>query len=92
VNKHANFTDDGGFNYRDVASIMNELGFQMGHSSVRNYVVRIMTKFVNEFSKFYDVKLTHDEKHKLAMNPAFQVAISNLLQKVEGERRLASNV
>lgn len=84
---YATVIDDEGVNYREIADIMSEIGFVMNHSSARNYVIRIMTKFAEEFVKEWNVNMS-DEKIKLiASSPQFQNVISDLLHNLEAARK-----
>ena len=47
---YATVATDEGVNYREIADTMTELGFPMNHSSARNYVLRVMRKFVDAFA------------------------------------------
>lgn len=79
--------EDDGVNYREIASTMSELGFKMNHSSARNHVLRIMRKFIDEFAKQYNLKLSDDVKDNVVKVPMFQRGIADLLQEIESERR-----
>jgi len=79
--------EDDGINYREIASTMSELGFKMNHSSARNHVLRIMRKFIDEFAKQYNLKLSDDVKDNVVKVPMFQRGIADLLQEIESERR-----
>lgn len=85
--RYATVTEDSGENYREIAAIMTELGFPMNHSSARNYVIRIMSKFVEAYAKEYDAVLTVDKVHDIAKNPEFQESIAEILRTIELERR-----
>lgn len=84
---YATIAMDEGVNYRDIASTMTELGFSMNHSSARNYVLRVMKKFVDAFAEEYDLELDEDRATSVAKSPSFQSGISDLLHAVETERR-----
>ena len=85
--KYATVTEDSGENYREIATIMTELGYPMNHSSARNYVIRIMSKFVEAFAHEYDTALTANKVHSIAKDPAFQESIAEILRMIELERR-----
>jgi hypothetical protein len=78
---------DAGVNYREIANTMSEIGFTMNHSSARNYVLRIMNKFVTAISKEYNIKLNQSEISKIVKSPMFQSGICELLVDIESERR-----
>jgi ActR/RegA family two-component response regulator len=90
MQQHKNYmtaVEDDGINYREIASTMSELGFKMNHSSARNHVLRIMRKFIDEFAKQYNLKLSDDVKDNVVKVPMFQRGIADLLQEIESERR-----
>lgn len=84
---YATVAEDEGVNYREIADTMTELGFEMNHSSARNYVLRVMRKFVKAFTK--DMKLDLDEQRidEIAKDPNFQHGVADLLHVVEAQRR-----
>lgn len=84
---YATVAEDEGVNYREIADTMTELGFEMNHSSARNYVLRVMRKFATAFTK--DMNISCDEKRidEIAKNPSFQHGVADLLHVVEAQRR-----
>lgn len=84
---YATVLDEEGINYREIAEIMSEIGFVMNHSSARNYILRVMTKFVEGFDKEWDMKLSPDKVKLAATSPQFQNVISDLLHNLEATRK-----
>lgn len=84
---YATVATDEGVNYREIADTMTELGFPMNHSSARNYVLRVMRKFVEAFADAYDIDMTEDRISEIAKSPGFQRGVADLLHTVEMERR-----
>jgi len=84
---YATVADDEGDNYREIADMMTELGFSMNHSSARNYVLRVMRKFVNALADEWNLKLTEQRVDEIAKSPQFQHGIADLLHIVEAQRR-----
>lgn len=84
---YATVAEDEGVNYREIADTMTELGFEMNHSSARNYVLRVMRKFAAAFTE--DLGVDFDEKRidEIAKDPGFQHGVADLLQVVEAQRR-----
>lgn len=80
---YATVVDDEGVNYRDIAETMTELGFNMNHSSARNYVIRIMKKFAQEFSVQWNLGLSEKKIDTIAKSPMFQQGISEILHSIE---------
>jgi len=80
---YATVLDDDGINYREIADIMSEIGFIMNHSSARNYVLRVMTKFAEAFDREWDLNLSEGKIRDVAASPQFQNVISDLLHNLE---------
>ena len=84
---YATVVGDEGVNYRDVAETMTELGFNMNHSSARNYVIRIMKKFAQEFSSQWGLDLNEKKIDAIAKSPMFQQGISEILHNIEATQK-----
>lgn len=83
---YASITETEGVNYRDIAEVMTDIGFKMNHSSARNYVLRVMTKFVREVASQWDVELTEADVVRIAKSPQFQQGICEVLHSIEAQR------
>lgn len=79
--------DENGINYRDIADTMTELGYKMNHSSARNYVLRVMRKFVNAIAEKHDLALNESMVDTVSKSPMFQMGIYELLQDLESHRK-----
>ena len=84
---YATVSSEDGINYREIADTMSELGYPMNHSSARNYVLRVMKKFVLEFASEYDLSLDSSKIDEIAKSPTFQSGITDILHAIELERR-----
>jgi hypothetical protein len=84
---YATVAGDEGDNYREIADMMTELGFSMNHSSARNYVLRVMRKFVKALADEWQLDLSEQRIDEIAKSPQFQHGIADLLHVVEAERR-----
>jgi hypothetical protein len=80
---YATVIEDEGVNYREIADIMTQIGFIMNHSSARNYVLRVMSKFAEAFDKNWSLNLSEDQVRSIAHSPSFQSAIADLLHNIE---------
>jgi len=80
--------DENGVNYRDIAETMTHLGYKMNHSSARNYVLRVMRKFVDAIAEKHGVSLTSDDANKISKSPLFQSGIYDLLQDLDVHRKI----
>lgn len=80
---YATVVEDEGVNYREIADIMTEMGFIMNHSSARNYILRVMTKFAKEFDKKWSLNLSDEAMQSIAGSPQFQSAIADLLHNLD---------
>jgi hypothetical protein len=84
---YATIVDEDGVNYRDIAETMTELGYPMNHSSARNYVLRIMRKFVIQVAIGYNVDLDEEQINEVAKSPQFQRGVADMLHDIETDRR-----
>lgn len=89
---YATVADDEGINYREIADIMTEIGFPMNHSSARNYVIRVMKKFVSSFAKAHGISVPESKIDDIAKSPNFQAGIADLLHVIELDRRAKRKV
>jgi ActR/RegA family two-component response regulator len=89
--KYATITNDDGVDYRKISREMSKRGWKMNHSSVRNYVLRIMQKFAAEYSMCIDNKIKKDNTLDIAKNPEFQAMVSDLIQKALLEMKNEDN-
>lgn len=79
--------DENGVNYRDIAETMTEMGYKMNHSSARNYVLRVMRKFVDAIAERQGTHLSQIDADKVSRSPLFQSGINDLLQDLEAYRK-----
>jgi hypothetical protein len=84
---YATVAADDGDNYRDIADVMTALGHPMNHSSARNHVLRVMTKFARAFAEAFGFATDDRSIASMARSPSFQSGISELLQVLEQRRR-----
>jgi hypothetical protein len=84
---YATVLEEEGVNYREIADIMTELGFSMNHSSARNYVLRVMNKFVEAFDEEWSLNISTEKSRTIASSPDFQSVIADLLHDLESKRR-----
>lgn len=80
-------SSDDGVNYRSIASLMSEMGFQMNHSSARNYVLRVMKKFVEAFCEKWNIQFNDERMKKIAQSASFQQGMFELLHVIEFGRK-----
>jgi len=83
---YATVIEDEGVNYREIADIMSNQGFIMNHSSARNYVLRVMSKFANAFAKEWSLYVNEEKIKVIAESPQFQSAIADMLHSLETNR------
>lgn len=80
---HATVSHDEGINYREIADIMTEIGFEMNHSSARNYILRIMRKFAYAITDAWDINIDEHGLEKIIKTPQFQQAICDVFQTID---------
>ena len=78
---------DDGVNYRNIADLMSEMGFQMNHSSARNYVLRVMKKFVEALCEKWNIQVNEDRVKNIAQSSNFQQGMFELLHVIEFGRK-----
>ena len=83
---YATVSNDEGVNYREISDMMTEIGFKMNHSSARNYVLRVMRKFVEALVDKWDLEVEPDKIDVIAKSPQFQQAIYEVLQQIETQK------
>lgn len=71
-------SDSGGMDFRTIALNLSREGFRLGHSTVRNVLLRVLEKFAAVIMVTYDVK---GDPAKVARNADFQRGLSDLLQE-----------
>ena len=79
---YATVADEEGVNYRDIADTMSNLGFNMNHSSARNYVLRVMRKFVEAYAMEWGVALGDVDIDEIAKSPMFQTGVADILHSL----------
>jgi len=89
--KYATILSDDGIDYRKISAEMSKRGWKMNHSSVRNYILRIMQKFAAEYSTCLDNKIKKTSSLDVAKNPEFQAMVSDLIQKALLELEYENN-
>lgn len=89
--KYATILNDDGIDYRKISREMSKRGWKMNHSSVRNYILRIMQKFASEYSHCIEGKVKKNNTLDIAKNPEFQAMVSDLIQKALLELEYENN-
>ena len=84
---YATVAADEGENYREIAELMTLMGHRMNHSSARNHVLRIMSRFARAFVTAFGIEADDERIAAIARNPFFQSGICELLQTFEVRRR-----
>ena len=83
---YATVGEEDGVNYREMSEIMTQNGFEMNHSSARNYVLRVMKKFARSITDEWGIEASDEYLDKVIKNPQFQQGICELLQAIESEK------
>lgn len=79
---YATVADEEGVNYRDIADTMTLLSFPMNHSSARNYVLRVMRKFVAAYAEMWGIELGDVDIDEIAKSPTFQAGVADTLHSL----------
>lgn len=71
--------DTGGLDYRAIADIMTVEGKTMGHSTVRNIIMKTMEKFAASLMAANGIV---DDPAEVAKGPLFQKMIASYIQEI----------
>lgn len=79
---YATVFEDEGADYRLISQAMTDGGWKMNHTSARNHVLRIMSKFAIAYVEHLGLEPTEKRIMDIAKDSRFQSAISEMLQTV----------
>lgn len=82
-NCYATIQPNEGIDYRDIAETMTLMGYTMNHSSARNYVLRVMKKFVDGIATAWNICISDQRSIEIAKSSEFQSGIAEILQEIE---------
>lgn len=82
-------TDEGGLDYRTIADAMTVEGSPMGHSTVRNIIMRTMEKFASSLMIAYGEV---GDPATVARSPAFQRMIAMHIAEIYEDRRRGGEI
>ena len=85
--EYSTIGDIEGENFRNIADILSKMGYKMNHSSVHNYVSKIMKKFAGGFAEHYGYKCSEQNLSMIAKSSLFQNGLAEILHKIENENR-----
>ena len=71
-----------GKTYHEIAGELNDQGYKMNHSTVRNVYVKALMKIASEVTDLYDVSMDEKELKKIAINPEFQETIRDFMDEL----------
>ena len=80
INGYGTTKELGGATYHQVAKTMNEKGFKMNHSTVRNIYISALMKIAREVTTLYGKSCSEKEIKTIAVNPDFQIAVSDFMK------------
>ena len=80
-NVYATLEHDTGMDYRAIAERLHDEGDPMGHSTVRNIVIRVLERFATAIMASYGA---NGDPGMIARNPDFQRGIAALIHDAEG--------
>jgi len=75
----------GGKTYHEISSHMQDLGFKMNHSTVRNVFISSLMKIAYEVTAIYSLKLNEKQIKKIAIDPRFQEAVRQFMCEESNE-------
>lgn len=74
------FDDPDALDFRTIAKRMGEIGYPMGHSSVRNYLLRALKKLARAIATHYGENISEKEIDIIIKSEVFQTAIRKFVQ------------
>lgn len=74
--------------YREVAEIMSSKGDKMNHATVRNIVLRGLTKVAKGIASDYNNNLNDKDALRVAKSPDFQNSIIQIIKDIDEETKL----
>lgn len=80
---YATIAEEDGVNYRQIAQSMTDMGFEMNHSSARNYVLRVMKKMAEALMEEWDLSESDYDLDEISKSPFFQNGISDVLKDMK---------
>lgn len=81
--KHNHVVVDGGTEYREIADIMTNAGYEMNHTSARNHVLRVMKKLATSYSNAWGFRLSDDRLESMIRSPHFQDSVQELMTMID---------
>lgn len=89
TNKYVSVNDENNsLTYREVAEIMSSKGDKMNHATVRNIVLRGLTKVAKGIAEDYSNSLTEKDALRVAKSPDFQNSIIQIIKDIDEETKL----
>jgi hypothetical protein len=79
---YATVVEEDGINYREISEIMTQMGYDMKHSSVRNYILRTMKKFADALVKEWGIEEEDLDTEMISRSPQFQKGIGEILHVI----------
>lgn len=89
TNKYVSVNDENNsLTYREVAEIMSSKGDKMNHATVRNIVLRGLTKVAKGIAADYNNNLNDKDALRVAKSPDFQNSIIQIIKDIDEETKL----
>ena len=89
TNKYVSVNDENNsLTYREVAEIMSSKGDKMNHATVRNIVLRGLTKVAKGIAADYLNNLSDKDALRVAKSPDFQTSIIQIIKDIDEETKL----
>jgi len=76
-NTYATLERDVGMDYRSIASELNKIGDPVGHSTVRNVILRVLERFAVAIMASYGAT---GDPQRVARDPGFQRGLASLVR------------
>lgn len=78
-------TLESGVDFRKIAEVMTQAGYQMNHATARNQLMIALTKLLDDVAKQAGAKLSKAQLSKLLQNQTVHNALADILHVVHEE-------
>lgn len=80
-----------GADFRKIATLMSEAGFQMNHATARNVLMHTLKDLFGNTAKQLGIPLDRKTMNKLLKNPEMHQALSEVLYQIHEEEKKEKN-
>jgi len=90
--KNKYVTLEQGTDFRRIAQIMTDAGFQMNHATARNVLMNSLSRLVRFVSEEVGVEITEDQVKRILKDQRVHEALSDVLFEANTQLQVENNV